>query len=345
MGRELFEFYDIHGTPTVMILTAEGQEVDRIVGFHLPPDDYMARVQEIEQGDNTLLQMVQQLEDDPGNLDLLTRIIRWYEDNSSMQSTQEYAEAILENADAAREFMVPVGEDGAEISAYEYASFASVYTSLGHLVHFVEEFPQSILIDNVFYRLGQYARRDEDSEAAVAQMNEYLGTRRFRHNVGLISAFIRYAMSANTELERACELAEYIRTEHPDRMNSRIRRTHAELALRAGQEDVAVQVYGSEYVMAEDVWADDHELNSYSWFWALQEANLESAKAAIDRAIEINPQDDNLWDTLSMVLWKMGNHAEAINAERHALELVGGSNDSYEERIRDIQGDMDGAEG
>ena len=70
----------------------------------------------------------------------------------------------------------------------------------------------------------------------------------------------------------------------------------------------------------------------------MQEKNLETALACIQRAFDVNPEDDNLLDTMSMVYWKMKEYEKAIETEERAYAM--NQNPGYLERIKQIKEDM-----
>ena len=49
--------------------------------------------------------------------------------------------------------------------------------------------------------------------------------------------------------------------------------------------------------LEEPVLDNTSALNGYAWFWALEEKNLKSALNAQLKAVEVDPDDDNLYDT------------------------------------------------
>jgi len=102
--------------------------------------------------------------------------------------------------------------------------------------------------------------------------------------------------------------------------------------------DEALDIYGDAYI--REYSDDPAALNSFAWFWAMQEKNLPSALAVIQRAFEVNPEDDNLLDKMSMVYWKMKEYKKAIETEERADAM--NPNPGYLERIKQIKEDMAG---
>jgi tetratricopeptide (TPR) repeat protein len=83
------------------------------------------------------------------------------------------------------------------------------------------------------------------------------------------------------------------------------------------KKDRALAVFGPATVAKID---DAMLLNSYSWFWAQQGTNLESALSAAQRSIAL---DDRDWteDTLAVILLGLGRLDEALAAVNKAMAM------------------------
>ncbi len=116
--------------------------------------------------------------------------------------------------------------------------------------------------------------------------------------------------SAEKMVELAIEL-------NPDRWY--YRQSAANIYLKLDKEDKALEVFGPRF--AEKNKDDADILNSYAWFWANQEKNLESALDAAKKSVALGESPYNL-DTLAMVYQKMDDFGEAIKAEEKAIALA-----------------------
>jgi tetratricopeptide (TPR) repeat protein len=103
---------------------------------------------------------------------------------------------------------------------------------------------------------------------------------------------------------------------NPDRWY--YRQSAANIYLQLEKEDKALEVFGAAF--AEKNKDDPDLLNSYAWFWANQEKNLESALDAAKRSVKMAESPYNL-DTLAMVYQKMEDYDEAIKAEEKAIAV------------------------
>lgn len=79
--KEFRKTYKVIGFPTVLLLQADGTEVDRVVGFGFEPggeveagDAFMKTMDSFAAGEGTLLALTGELEADPDNLELLEKL-------------------------------------------------------------------------------------------------------------------------------------------------------------------------------------------------------------------------------------------------------------------------------
>jgi uncharacterized Ntn-hydrolase superfamily protein len=67
---------------------------------------------------------------------------------------------------------------------------------------------------------------------------------------------------------------------------------------------------------------DAETLNSLAWFCALGNVYLDDALAAAQKAVEIEPQNTGIIDTLAEVYFRLGRRAEAIETIERALRIT-----------------------
>lgn len=66
-GKPIAKRYGVNGYPTLVVVDAKGDEIDRIVGY-LPPDKFMPEVRRILKGEGTLPALRKQVEANPDDL-------------------------------------------------------------------------------------------------------------------------------------------------------------------------------------------------------------------------------------------------------------------------------------
>ncbi|MFC1556095.1 tetratricopeptide repeat protein [candidate division KSB1 bacterium] len=149
----------------------------------------------------------------------------------------------------------------------------------------------------------------------------------------IISSYANFWARIGKNLESVQKAAEL----YKEKTNGKELLEIMEKVYRAKGEEALAQEYSDKFF--EQNKENDRSLNSYAWTYAMEGKNLENAMRASIHSIELK-NDGMYWDTLSMIYWKKGEYQKAVETEEIAIELVGGSNPAYEQRIKDIKEDM-----
>lgn len=104
-GSDLFAIFNGTAMPTLIFLDGAGNEVDRIIGY-LPPEQYQARVSEIEGNINTLGACLQKYENGERTFHLLFTMAQKYTDRNESDTAKKYYAELLESFPEADENMV-----------------------------------------------------------------------------------------------------------------------------------------------------------------------------------------------------------------------------------------------
>ena len=336
-GDVVFKRFGVQSTPTVMVVNPEGQEIDRLTGYNPDPEAFKSELEEVYRGEYTFLALSQAYEKEPDNLRTIALLAHKYYARSNTDEVEKLAVKLLADEAAAKELILPLGPKSEDISVYEFAKFTATYIEPRKTAEFLNEFPESVGREQAFRNLSRFLSSKENGEQALKTYDMLFD--KFPGDRGLIAPYIAWSARNEKDVERSITLAEQIYEVEADGTADWVAQNYAKLLLHNGNPEKAKKVYGDNflelYIEAKDAGA----LNGLGWFWALQGENLESALKAAEKSLEFH-DDANTWDTLSMVYWKMGKHANAIEAEEKALKLVGGSNKDFEERIQKIKEDM-----
>ncbi len=227
---------------------------------------------------------------------------------------------------------------GIDINLYEIARFGVASTvwwteqSSRGMEDFKAEFPKSKLMSRVDANLARY----------YLELPVYDKTKTFFQNLiqtypddhQMLTQFIRFSVESEWQLEKAEAVSRNLIAKEPD--NRQYRQAAVRVLLKQNKSDDISTIFGEDYI--KEHWDDTSILNSYAWFWALEEQNFQSALKAIHKAAEIDPEDSNLLDTMSMVYWKMKDYKKAIKMEEKANTMNPSA--AYLERIEAIKEDM-----
>ncbi len=294
-------------------------------------------------GENTLLSMKSAYSADPSNPEIAAQLAGWFQDKYMFDSMVVYVDAIVADEDAASAVKGAFGPNGEDVSVYEYARALQVYNAPDKTTAFLDDFPQSVMFNEVGSLLARQLRNEEKRPHILDIFSDL--QKSHPDNYSVFAWVVRFYASLNPEdkekgqaagIKQATILFERFKDQlAPDDLEAL-----AAIFTASGDEEKAMQAYGPEYAQGLINAKDANGLNAYSWFWALQGANLDNALNAARKAVEFAPEDDNIWDTLSMVYWKKGMHEEAIMSEKRALELNPAAAKSYQDRIDQIEASM-----
>jgi len=333
----LFKRYRVRGTPTVLIALADGSEIDRVIGYGPPAEDYKTTLEEAYRSDDTYLNLMRRSEKESDNVEVSARLARKHQARYGYAEMARCREKILARPDKAKAILLPFGAGDAQVSAYEYAEFTRVFDEPKAVSAFLKKYPQSVMKVSALAALQRFSYQ-EDKRKEVLQVYEQL-LKKDSMNAGLLSPYLHLCGSMNAHVDQALKHARAYVKARPQDNDEGLAQAYAELLLKKGAVKEALAAYGDAFARRHEEAQDASGLNEYAWFWAERGQNLESALAAAKKSIELSNQHST-WDTLSLVLWKMGRHDEAIKAEEEALKLAGEKNSEYEERIAEIKADM-----
>ena len=333
----LFDDYNVSSTPTVLIAKNDGAEIDRIIGFDKPYEEFKDRLEKMISSKESLLNLLTAYEKEPNKYKNTLKLIRKYQDHGNYKQMAEVNKSLSGFEKKLKKMKVPYGKDDAEVSAYEYSRCIDLIEDYDKVIPFVEEFKDSKMLPSAFSIMGRHLYRAENTEEVFKVYEKLMQI--YPEDYTLVYNYMRYSLRKETNYDNAIKAStNYYKVKSGD-IDSRMINMYATLLLKNKYDGLAIRVFGDKYAqkLIEEEKAD--ELNGYSWFWALEGKNLDSALKAAEAALIIK-NDANIWDTLSMVQWKMGDHEKAIETERKALELSGGENKMFEERIKKITEEM-----
>lgn len=334
-GKAVFEKFKVRGTPTLMAVNLFGEEIDRMVGYYPPAEDFVKKMDGLFKGENTFYALKKKLAEKPDDLQTAALLIEKYIVRRDYEACGKMRDIVLKQEKAAKELNIPVVSGQFEVSAYEAAKYSASYDNPEKVIAFEEEFPNSKLLDNAFRNLSRFLYRKETAEPAGKAYEKLFA--KYPRNKALAEPYISYCANAKSDIDKALKIAESVYTFNIE--NENLAQDYAKLLILNGKKDKAVEIYGKDYYEAYIKESNAEGLNGFAWFWAVEGENLDNALTAAEKSIEMR-DDANTWDTLSMVYWKIGKLEDAVKAEERALEMVGGKNEDFEQRIADIKKDM-----
>lgn len=232
VGDEIYKKFSVRATPTVMVVTPDGKEIDRVLGYDPPPTKFKDTLEKTYHGENTLLSLTQALEKDPSNVAVLARLLEKYRFNYAFEKMAEFAQKILAQPEAAKQVMLPFGKDSTNVSAYELARFAATYSGPEAVLEFATEFPNSSYLDEVFGDFWRSLLNKEQSEKASQVFDKLIAN--FPQNTALVGSYLTYCVRSKSNYDRGIELADRLYKAKDGKVDLDFGRAYAEILMEKG---------------------------------------------------------------------------------------------------------------
>ncbi len=204
--------FSIPGTPTVIILDADGKEIDRFVGYggEEDRDKTFQKVKDYAAGINTLPALLAGLEKNPDDVEVNFKLAEKYQDRYEMDKTTPYFEKVLE--------LDPNDEKGHKVEAtYQIALFqARTKQNVDPLKAFIATNPEEKYLVNAYATLASIYSRKRDAKNTVATYEEAL--QKFPDNVRLTYSYASAIFRGKMEdlYKKGLELNERNKTLDPE---------------------------------------------------------------------------------------------------------------------------------
>lgn len=328
--KEMRERFEIRGTPTVVLVKPDGEELDRINGFD-GADEFVAAVKEYLAGENlfsTLLAQVESSPDDAGaNYAMGKKYLSRWEDDKAHPYFVKTIELDPEDA------LGHNTEASLRMALFEVFSRENP----DPLKRFIADNTDQEFMFASYSAMARYYQRKEEMDKVMPVWEELLAKMPDSPRVMTEYGYNVFSLKDESRYEKAKSLAEK--------------------ALAAGDEDILFSGHYNiirYYRLKED---NETALAKYAeaarnvptepFFKygyaavALQEkmaAHYDRGIEMIKEAIELNSGSAAYWDTLAGLSFEKGLSEDAVAAMEKALELRP-DNKSYQEKLEKYRGE------
>lgn len=167
-GKELRKTYKVRGFPTVIIMTAKGKEIDRLVGFDRNKDAYARKLDDYAQGRNTLVQLLADIKDHENDLLLNHKLAKKYISRYEFDQAVPYFKKVLDLDPADRKGFKE------EATCYVAIDQAAAHKNIKPLKAFVAKAKDEKLLERAYQVLIRHYRRAKDNKAVVDTFEDAL---------------------------------------------------------------------------------------------------------------------------------------------------------------------------
>ena len=310
---ELRKLFAVRGTPTVLFLDANGEEIDRIVGYGGEKDEYFQKVKDYAAGKNTLKALLADFEGKEGDVDANFAMAEKYGDRYETAKAVPFYEKVLE--------LDPDDTKGHRVEAsYRVAlNAARANQDVEPLKAFIASNPDEKYMVNSYSTLASVYQRKKETDNMVAAWEEAL--EKFPENARVNYSFASAIFRAQVEDQypKALELNEKAKALDPE-MEMATDYNLITYYTNTKMTDKLVEHF-------EALIAKDPEAGGLLSYYA-SSINAQKIESHYDRGIEmamksleINDKSAGSWYTLAQLYEKKGEKDKAIEAVKKALEI------------------------
>lgn len=232
-GKQLRDRYKYPGYPTTVIMTAAGEEIDRIVGFGGNKDEYFQVLKDYTEGRGTLGDYLKKLENEPDNFDYNYAVLNKYENRSDFPVMQKYARIILQ--------LDPENVKGKKTEILYNLAYCEykISSEITSLTNFIRKCQDERWIEQAYNNLIRYYSKNQDRPNVLATYEAALD--KLQQSAGLMNGYAWYIFEnkVTDKYDRGVQFARQAVELEPEA--DHIWDTLGQLLFSAGQVDEAIQ--------------------------------------------------------------------------------------------------------
>ncbi len=183
-GKRLREQYKYPGYPTTILMTADGEELDRIVGFSGNKDEYFQTLKDYTEGRGTLGDYLKRLKNTPDDFEANYTVLKKYEDRNDFAAMQQYARTILK--------LDPENKHDKQTEMQYYLAFCDYKNSgeIKPLTDFIRHCKEENWIEQAYNSIIRHYSKKQDQPNVLATYEAALG--KLPQSADLMNAYAWY---------------------------------------------------------------------------------------------------------------------------------------------------------
>lgn len=233
-GEAIFKKFSILAMPTVMVVNAEGQEIDRILGYGGEPDKFKDQLEAVYRGPNIYINLIKEYERDSTNIETIAKLTQKYNTHYNIPQMIAFAKKVLDQPEKAKKIMIVPDENKSSIPAYEFAKYALTYSGPEEILDFATEFSTSPMLENAFYNLSRSLFNKERQAKALEVFDKLI--LKYPENEILISSYLRFCSRTKQNIDRGIEIADKNYQLKSGKVNLDFALSYADIVIEKGDD-------------------------------------------------------------------------------------------------------------
>jgi tetratricopeptide (TPR) repeat protein len=243
-GVEIAKRYGVRGYPTILLITAGGDEIDRLLGY-MPPEPFLKTLSDYVTGKNTISTLKTALEKNPGDADAQYQMARKLRDRNDLAGASAHYKRFLaldptDSLKHAEEGHFMVG-----LSALNNDK------STAELERFIQQYPSSPGSRQALGMLADFSIKEKKADDARKFIGQY--TAQWPDDAMALNNFAWGCAEADLNLDQAAQLAaKAVSLATADGDKAMFLDTQATVAFKRGESDKAIALEQQALALLKD---------------------------------------------------------------------------------------------
>ncbi len=298
-----------------MAIGSDGSEVDWLLGYSPPPDNFLKKLEQTLKGIDTFKSLSERYAKEPKNVEVVFKLAQKYDRRYDQEKALELYQEVIAIDPEGKMGTTDYNEE--KVTFTEHAEFSigtmkvkSRKSDPEPIKAFIKKHPESKMLKSAYERLSNYYRARGSKEETAAFYEDY--TSRWPEDPDVLSSYVSRIIRDKDNFDKGIELAEKIKdimkyNPYPSYMKS-----YAELCILKEDKDKAGEIYGKTF-MDKQTSNLFYNLIDYANFWVRKNSNLESAEEMIDLALKLKPDSGYGVRTAASIYIKLGKLEKALD--------------------------------
>ena len=212
-GRTVFDKFAIRATPTILFFEPDGSELDWIVGYGAPPEDFQKKFDNVLQGIGTYKSLAAKVAADPQNVEANFRLAEKWDDRYNQAKSAELYKQVVALDPTGTKGATEYGREKAMVSFTQYAEFNVASSAMSArppdaapFLAFVKKYPDSAIVKDAYARVSSFYGRQGAKEDATKFFEDY--TKRFSGEAAAYSGWVARILFDKEPVDKGIELAQ-----------------------------------------------------------------------------------------------------------------------------------------